>query len=75
MYDVYFDDYRLQPGSAAANYGTDGKDVGIYGGTSPIDYPLAGEPPVPQIKSMTINNNVVPPGGTLNVNVKAKKAN
>lgn len=73
--DIFFDDYRLQSGSPALNSGTDGKDVGIYGGAIPIDYPLAGEPPVPQIKSMTINNNVVPPGGTLDVNVKAKKAN
>lgn len=71
---VFFDDYNLQSGSPAINYGTDGKDVGLYGGTFPIDYPLAGEPPIPQIKSMTINNNIVPPGGTLNVEVKARKA-
>ena len=72
---IYFEDYRLQAGSPAINFGTDGMDAGVYGGFVAIDYPLAGEALVPQVKTMTISNNVVSPGGTLRVNVKVKKAN
>ncbi len=64
-------DYRLTAGSPGKNAGTDGTDIGPFGGNFPI--PMGGEPRIPQVKSMNISNTVVPVNGTLNVNIKAKK--
>ncbi len=64
--------YHLQPASPGINYGTDGKDVGMWGGTVPIN---AGfEPPIPRIYELTVNNASVPPGGTIQLTIKATKA-
>lgn len=54
--------------------GSDGKEIGIYGGF----YPPAntgGMPAIPQMQVLNINNAVVPQGGTLNVSFKARKQN
>jgi hypothetical protein len=71
--------YRLQSGSVGRNAGTDGTDLGIYGGSYP--FPSGGAPgsgfdtspmpPIPQITELNIQNATVPVNGTLNVNVKA----
>jgi len=82
--DLLFDsaeDYHLSAGSPGKNAGTDGTDIGIYGGLyvwpegnlSPyINSPF---PTVPQIIEMNIENAAVPIDGTLNINLKAKSAN
>jgi hypothetical protein len=72
--------FRLNIASPAANAGTDGTDIGITGGVSPIyiypaPYPITGEPPFPQVREVTIPVSSVPAGGTLNVNIKARKRN
>jgi hypothetical protein len=64
-------DYSLQAGPAK-NAGTDGKDLGIYGGSYPMPN-LTGAPNIPQITSLDIQNSVVPKNATLNVNFKARK--
>jgi hypothetical protein len=69
------DNLQLQPGSPAKLAGTDGKDIGAYGGNKPMQYPLSGEPTIPQIRSMTINNPVIPSNGTIQVKVKANAGN
>jgi len=69
------DNMQLQPGSPAINAGTDGKDIGPYGGASPMQYPLSGEPAIPQIRSMNISNTVIPVNGTINVKLKANAGN
>ena len=61
----------VSPGHIA---GTDGKDIGIYGGSGSQN-PLTGNPPIPQISTMNILNTVVAPGTTLNVALKAKSNN
>ncbi len=71
--------YRLQASSAGKNAGTDGTDLGIYGGSYP--FPSGGAPgsgfdtspmpPIPQVTELNIQNATVPVNGTLNVNVKA----
>lgn len=76
-------DYRLKAGSPGKNAGTDGTDLGIYGGSYP--FPSGGAvgsgfdtspmPPIPQVTEMNILNATVPVNGNLNVNVKAKVNN
>ncbi len=57
---------------AAVTGATDGTQVGVHGGTSAFDE--SGETLIiPIIRSMTINNTTVPPGGTIQVKVKATK--
>ena len=83
--DSYNDtfNYRLKALSPGKNAGTDGTDLGIYGGSYP--FPSGGAigsgfdtspmPPIPQVTEMNILNSTVPVNGTLNVNVKAKVNN
>jgi hypothetical protein len=74
------DIYTLQTGSPADNAGTDGTDIGVTGGLYPmytegLNY-LTGRPAVPYIQSLQFTgNNATNPGGTLNVQLKAKKVN
>lgn len=77
----FTDDYRLKEGSPAIGAGSDGTDIGIYGGLFP--FPIGGEgeylmtaaPKIPQIYEMNVLNAAVPENGTLNVQVKARKQN
>jgi hypothetical protein len=68
------DNYKLLATSPGHNAGTDGTDIGPYGGASPFpSSPIGGEPQVPQVKNMNINNSNLPLNGNLNINVKGKK--
>lgn len=72
------DDYHLQPSSLGINAGTDGTDIGIYGGAYPWpDGGISGggfmysqEADIPQTNQMNVQNAVVPLNGTLNISVK-----
>jgi len=66
----YSYDFNLQSGSPAKNYGNDGKDLGVYGGTG--DYNQNGIPRNPYISEFSISNPTISSGGTLNVNFKSK---
>ncbi len=78
-YDVNAN-YRISASSPASGEGTDGTDLGIYGGAFP--YPSGGAPgsgfdtsplpPIPQVTEMNISNTTIQPGTDLNVNVKAR---
>lgn len=78
-----FTNYNLQAGSLCLLYGSDGTDLGIYGGTTPFveGYPAESRyryfpmPAIPQMLNMNINNSSIPPAGTLNVDFKARKQN
>lgn len=79
-----FADYHLQNTSPGKNYGTDGKDIGIYGGgypwvdgsTSDSRFRYYAMPyNVPHMKSMDILNTVQPLNGTLNVQFNAETQN
>ncbi|MBX2956978.1 MAG: hypothetical protein KF846_12525 [Cyclobacteriaceae bacterium] len=71
--------YRLQAASLGKNAGTDGTDLGIYGGSFPFPsggavgsgYDTSPMPPIPQVTELNIQNATVPVNGTLNVNIKA----
>jgi len=59
-------DFNLADGSPGENGGTDGEDIGIYGGSFPFN--KYGYPPnMPYPVFMEITNPVIGVGGTLNV--------
>ncbi len=64
-------DWHLLSTSVGKNYGTDGTDVGIYGGSYPMPN-LTGAPNIPQMISVDIENSVIPQNGILNVAIKAR---
>ena len=65
IFDVA-NDYHIGSGSN----GTDGNEVGIHNGF--YDFDMRGYPTLlPYITEMTIQNNMVPAGANLNVNLKA----
>ena len=65
LFDVT-NDYHIGSGSN----GTDGNEVGIHNGF--YDFDMRGYPTLlPYITEMTIQNNMVPAGANLNVNLKA----
>ena len=53
---------------------TDGTQLGVNGGTTKFNE--SGETLIiPIVRSLTINNTTVPPGGTINVKISASKPN
>lgn len=65
-------DYHLMSSSPGKNAGTDGTDIGPYGGTNPFIW--GGAITIPQITEMVITNPIINQGTNLNVKLKAKKA-
>jgi hypothetical protein len=71
--------YRLQTGSPGHSAGTDGTDMGIYGGPYPFPsggapgsgYDTSPLPAIPQVTGMNIQNASVLPGTQLKVTVQA----
>ncbi len=70
----YAFDFALDTISPGLNAGTDGKDVGIYGGAMPF-VDMTGSPAIPQIKSLGILNPLIPAGDSLRIIIKANKQN
>jgi hypothetical protein len=72
----FADNYMLTANSPGKNYGTDGTDIGIYGGNRPwpngsgSGYVNAAMPPIPQIISVDIYNPIIPVGTPLQVQIK-----
>jgi hypothetical protein len=65
--------WHIATGSPAHNGGTDGTDIGVYGGTYP--YPnMTGATHIPQMQVLNVSGTV-PQGGNLNVSFKARKQN
>lgn len=74
--NVYYNDattynWNLLTTSIGYKYGTDGTDVGIYGGSYPMP-DLTGALNIPQMTSMDLQNSVIPQNGTLSIDFKAK---
>ncbi len=67
----YTHDYHIQSGSPAENAGTDGSNLGVYGGNEGY-FDLNGIPNIPQIREFTITSGpTVAPGSTIDINVKS----
>lgn len=75
----YGGDFHLMASSVGKNAGTDGTDIGIYGGMYPFPwggedpYQYSAPPKIPQVLEMNLQNVALPQNGTLNVQVKARK--
>jgi hypothetical protein len=65
-------DYRLQVSSPGKNYATGGTDVGVWGGSTPVNAYF--EPPIPRVIQLEVSNSTVPPGGQIQLTIKATKA-
>jgi hypothetical protein len=76
-----FANYRLLASSPGKNLGTDGTDIGLYGGTTPFAEGATTDsrfryfpaPAFPQMLEMNILNITLPTNGTLNINFTARK--
>lgn len=66
-------DYHLQAASPGHNAGTDGSDLGLYGGGTPLNVPLDGRPRIPLVTNFVINTSTIAEGGSLNVTVEGRK--
>jgi len=64
--------YDLAPASAGNDAGTDGTDIGIYGGVAPWPN-QSGLARIPFITSFSLQFSQVPQGGTVNGTVNATK--
>jgi hypothetical protein len=78
-----FPNFHLTPGTMGINFGTDGTDVGIYGGAFPwVDYTSSNlderyryyAPPkqLPVLQHLSVSTPIVSPSGQLNIQIKAK---
>lgn len=63
-------DYGLQAGSPAIGTGTNGTNIGLTGGNSPVNN-IQQFPKIPAVTQLTIPVSSVPTGGTLQINLKA----
>lgn len=63
-------DYSLQAGSPAIGTGTNGSDIGINSGNSPVAN-LYTYAKIPAVTSLDIPVSSVPVGGTLQINIQA----
>lgn len=65
--------WHLQAASSGHNAGTDGTDIGLYGGSLPNVNLTGMNPQIPVIKNFIVKNPVAQKNGTLNITVKAQK--
>lgn len=65
------DNIRLDDDSPAKTAGTDGTELGVFGGSKPLP-DLSGEPNLPYIKSLIILNSEVGKDGSLKFKVNAQ---
>jgi len=63
----YTYDFHLQNTSPGINAGSDGTNIGVYGGLAP--FKMGGEPPIPMVKELNISNSIVPLGTNIDINV------
>lgn len=66
----YTHDYHFQAGSPALVAGSDGTDIGIYGGISNFKFSKNGYPQIPRLYYMNITNTVLQEDGTLKIDIK-----
>ncbi|RLD26512.1 MAG: hypothetical protein DRI54_02715 [Bacteroidetes bacterium] len=67
--DLYSHDINLDTDAPGLGGGTDGNDIGLFGGSSPFS--MYGEPPIPVVREFTLENATVPIDGTLQISVNS----
>ncbi len=65
-------DFSLAESSPGKNTGSDGADIGLFGG---LGFTAGGEPALPVVTSFTIINAVINPNGKLNIQVEGRANN
>ncbi len=65
--NIYGYDLQIVDGQPGDNAGTDGKDIGLFGGAIPFSYP--GEPAIPVVRNFILENASVPVNGNLQIQV------
>lgn len=64
--------YQLQNTSPGKNAGTDGTDIGVWGGLSPLNKFF--EAPLPRVTKIKLSNHTTPPGTQVELTIQATKA-
>lgn len=64
--------YNVQASSPGHAAGSDGTDIGVFGGAFPF-VDLTGRPRIPLVTTLTILNNSIGQGGSLNVEMSGTK--
>jgi len=64
--------YRLKSSSVGVNAGSDGTDIGVFGGTG---FAEGGEPAIPVIRVFNILNPIIPQNGNLRIEIQAESKN
>ncbi|MBL7941654.1 MAG: hypothetical protein JNM00_02755 [Flavobacteriales bacterium] len=70
---TYTNDYHLIPGSIGEGAGTDGSDVGVFGGVHSFR-PFGWSNTMPRIDFIEVLSGTSPPGGQVQVHLKAYSA-
>lgn len=70
-FDFSFD-YSLSETSVGKNAGTDGSDIGVFGGAG---FSITGEPSLPIVTTLIIKNAAVEQNGELQVEIKGRANN
>jgi hypothetical protein len=67
--------YTLQPTGPAHNAGSDGTDLGYYGGPAVLNLSRRGEViNMPVVRQMTIQNITLPENGTIDVKIRSTRS-
>ena len=73
----YTYDFHLQVSSPGHNAGTEGTDIGIFGGAYPMPTfgasTITGHPPIPQVYFLQLQNNVISLNTPLVITIKARR--
>lgn len=73
----YTHNYNLQATSPGHNNGTDGTDIGIYGGQFPMPafgaFLITGHPPIPQVYNFLLMNSYLPQNSYLGITVNVRR--
>lgn len=68
--NVATEDLRLTPASPGYNGGSDGTDIGVFGGSNPFLWGTNyfGSPKLPLVQQLNVQNGIVAEGGDLEIN-------
>lgn len=70
MNSLYTDrDFHLDTDAPGLTGGTDGNEIGLFGGSTPFS--MNGEPPIPVVREFILENSSIPVDGTLQISVNS----
>lgn len=60
-------DVHLDTGTPGVNVGTDGNDIGLYGGSDP--FTKSGESDIPMVREFNLENSTIPENGIMHISI------